>query len=33
MAQWLEVLQIAESLNCSNAEDAIIWQYNSSGKY
>jgi hypothetical protein len=33
MAQWLEVLQIAESLIFSDAEYAIIWQYNSSGKY
>jgi hypothetical protein len=33
MAQWLEVLQIAESLVFSDAEDAIIWQYSSSGKY
>jgi hypothetical protein len=33
MAQWLEVLQIAKSLIFSDAEYAIIWQYNSSGKY
>jgi hypothetical protein len=33
MNQWLEVVQIAESLNFSNTKDAIIWQYNSTEKY
>jgi hypothetical protein len=33
MVQWLEVLQIAESLLFTDVDDAIIWQYNSAGKY
>jgi hypothetical protein len=29
MSQWLEVRLIVESLSLSEAEDAVIWQYNS----
>jgi hypothetical protein len=31
--QWQELLQIASSIQLSDEEDVIIWQYNSSGKY
>jgi hypothetical protein len=30
---WYELLQIASDLHFSNEEDAIIWQFHSSGKY
>jgi hypothetical protein len=33
MRQWWEVVQIVESLHFSNERDAIIWQYNTTGKY
>jgi hypothetical protein len=33
MNQWLEILQIASGLQFSDDEDAIVWQYNSLGKY
>jgi hypothetical protein len=33
MNQWHELLEIASSLNLRNEEDAIIWQYSSSGVY
>jgi hypothetical protein len=33
MNQWEELLQIASSIELSDVEDAIIWQYNSTGKY
>jgi hypothetical protein len=33
MRQWWEVVQIVESLHFSNERDAIICQYNSTGKY
>jgi hypothetical protein len=33
MRQWWEVVQIVESLHFPNERDAIIWQYNSTGKY
>jgi hypothetical protein len=31
--QWQELLQIASSIQLSDEEDVIIWQYNSLGKY
>jgi hypothetical protein len=33
MEQWLEVLQIASCLQFNDEGDALIWQYNSTGKY
>jgi hypothetical protein len=33
MNQWHELLGIAGTLNLGDEEDAIIWQYNSSGIY
>jgi hypothetical protein len=33
MNQWLEVVQIASSIEFLEQEDAIIWQYNSVGRY
>jgi hypothetical protein len=33
MDQWLELVQIAGSIHLSNDEDAIIWQYESKGRY
>jgi hypothetical protein len=33
MEQWYEVLQIASSIQFSDEEDAIVWQYQSSGKF
>jgi hypothetical protein len=33
MNQWLEVVQIAYSLDFIEEEDVIIWQFNSLGKY
>jgi hypothetical protein len=33
MAQWLEVVQIASSIEFLDEDDTMIWQYNSKGKY
>jgi hypothetical protein len=33
MNQWDEVVQIANSIQFSEEEDALIWQFNSSGVY
>jgi hypothetical protein len=33
MSQWLEVVQIASSLQYSEEEDTMIWKFNSSGKF
>jgi hypothetical protein len=33
MNQWLEVVQIASSLEFSDEQHANIWQFNSVGKY
>ena len=33
MLQWEDLLQIAGSIALSNDEDAIIWKFNSNGKY
>jgi hypothetical protein len=33
MDQWLELVQITGSIHLSNDEDAIIWQYESKGRY
>jgi hypothetical protein len=33
MNQWLELLQIASNICLNDEDDAIIWQYNSSGRY
>jgi hypothetical protein len=30
---WHELVQIASSISFNEEEDAIVWQYNSSGKY
>ena len=31
--QWLEVVQLAETIRFEEEEDALIWQFNSSGIY
>jgi hypothetical protein len=33
MNQWHEPLEIASSISLGDEDDAIIWQYNSSGVY
>jgi hypothetical protein len=33
MEQWLEVIQIASCLQFTEEKDALVWQYNSTGKY
>jgi hypothetical protein len=33
MNQWLELLQIAGSIRFNDEPDALIWKYNSSGRY
>jgi hypothetical protein len=33
MSKWLEILQIAESLQFSDEKDVVIWQLSSNGKY
>jgi hypothetical protein len=33
MEQWLELMQIASSVQYTEEEDSIIWQFASSGKY
>jgi hypothetical protein len=33
MEQWYEIVQIGGSIQFSEEEDAIVWQYQSSGKY
>jgi hypothetical protein len=33
MAQWYERVGITEGIRLVDEEDAIIWQYESSGKY
>ena len=33
MLQWEDLLQIAGSIALNNDEDAIIWKFNSNGKY
>jgi hypothetical protein len=33
LTQWEELMQIASSIQLSEDDDAIIWQYTSSGKY
>jgi hypothetical protein len=33
MNLWHELVQIASSISFNEEEDAIVWQYNSSGKY
>lgn len=33
MTQWYEVLNIAQSINFSDEDDAIIWKYESKGTY
>ena len=33
MRQWLEVVQIASTIDLSDDEDAMIWQFSSSGTY
>jgi hypothetical protein len=33
MALWLELKQIASSIQLDGGDDTIIWQFNSSGKY
>jgi hypothetical protein len=33
MNQWDELFQIANNIQFSEEEDAIIWQFNSPGRY
>jgi hypothetical protein len=33
MQQWYEILQIADSIQFGDENDAIIWKFNSTGKY
>jgi hypothetical protein len=33
MDQWYELIQIASGIQFSDEEDAVIWQFDSSGKY
>jgi hypothetical protein len=33
MSQWLEVVQIASTLQYSEEEDIMIWKFDSSGKF
>jgi hypothetical protein len=33
MQQWIEIMQIANSIQFGEENDAIIWKFNSTGKY
>jgi hypothetical protein len=33
LEQWQKIVQIAESVQFSEEDDAILWQFSSSGKY
>jgi hypothetical protein len=33
MAQWMELQQIASSISFTDETDAMIWHFNSSGRY